>query len=44
MQLNLIVLSYVGSAGLSAVVAAVAWRQRHMVGAHELALLMLAIT
>lgn len=43
MQLNLLVLSYVVSAGLSAAVAAVAWRRRHMVGSRELALLMIAI-
>ncbi len=43
MQLNLLVLSYVVSAAVSTVVAVAAWRRRHMVGARELALLMLAI-
>ena len=43
MQLNLLVLSYVASAAVSAAVAMVAWRQRQMVGARELALLMLAV-
>jgi diguanylate cyclase (GGDEF)-like protein len=43
MQLNLLVLSFVVSAGLAAGVAAVAWRRRRMVGSGELALLMIAI-
>ena len=43
MQLNLLVLSYVASAVVSAAVAALAWRRRQMVGARELALLMVAI-
>ncbi len=43
MQLNLLVLSYVASAAVSAAVMVVAWRRRHMVGARGLALLMLAI-
>jgi diguanylate cyclase (GGDEF)-like protein len=43
MQLNVLVLSYVASAAVSAAVAVVAWRRRHMVGARELALLMLAV-
>ena len=43
MQLNLLVLSYVASAAVSAAVAVVAWRRRRMVGALGLALLMLAI-
>ncbi len=42
-QLNLLVLSYVVSAGLAAAVAAVAWRRRRMIGSGELALLMIAI-
>ncbi len=43
MQLNVLVLSYVASAAVSAAVAVVAWRRRHMVGARELALLILAV-
>ncbi|MHB8961089.1 MAG: histidine kinase N-terminal 7TM domain-containing protein [Candidatus Limnocylindrales bacterium] len=43
MQFNLLVLSYVLSAAVSIAVAVAAWRRRHMVGARELALLMLAI-
>ena len=43
MQLNLLVLSYVASAAVSAAAAVVAWRRRHMLGADPLALLMLAI-
>jgi PAS domain S-box-containing protein len=43
MQLNLLVLSYVASAAVSAAVAVLAWRRRHLVGARELALLMLAV-
>ncbi len=43
MQLNLLVVSYVASAAVSVAVAVVAWRRRHMVGARELALLMLAV-
>ena len=43
MQLNLLVLSYVASAAVSAAVAVVAWRRRQMVGARGLALLMLAV-
>ncbi len=43
MQLNLLVISYVVSAGLTVAVAAVAWRRRRMVGSRELALLMMAI-
>jgi diguanylate cyclase (GGDEF)-like protein len=44
MQLNALVLSFIVSAGVSAVVAIVAWRRRTLVGARELALLMAAIT
>jgi len=43
MQLNLLVLSYLASAAVSAAAAVVAWRRRDMVGAGGLALLMLAI-
>jgi diguanylate cyclase (GGDEF)-like protein/PAS domain S-box-containing protein len=43
MQLNLLVLSYVASAVVSAVVAVAAWRRRQLVGALGLALLMLAV-
>ena len=43
MQLNLLVLSFVASAVVSAVVAVVAWQRRQMVGARELALLMVAV-
>ena len=43
MQLNLLVLSYLASAAVSAAVALVAWRRRRMVGARDLALLMLAV-
>ena len=43
MQLNLLVFSYVASAAVSAAVAAFAWRRRHMVGALELAFLMVAV-
>jgi len=42
-QVNLLVLSYVASAAVSAAVAALAWRRRHMAGARALALLMLAV-
>ena len=41
--MSLLVLSYIVSAGLSAAVAILAWRQRQTVGARELAFLMLAI-
>ena len=44
MQLNLLVVSYLASAGLSAAVGAVAWRRRPLVGARGLAFLMLAAT
>ncbi|MGA2514237.1 MAG: histidine kinase N-terminal 7TM domain-containing protein [Candidatus Limnocylindrales bacterium] len=43
MQINILVLSYLASAALCVAVAVVAWRRRHMVGARELALLMLAV-
>ncbi len=43
MQLNLLVLSYLASAAVSAVVAVAAWRRRHLVGAFGLALLMIAV-
>ena len=43
MQLNILVLSYVVSAAVSAAVAVAAWRRRQMVGARGLALLMLAV-
>jgi diguanylate cyclase (GGDEF)-like protein len=43
MQLNALVLSFIVSTGVSAVVAIVAWRRRNLVGARELALLMAAI-
>ena len=43
MQLNLLVLSYVGAAAVSAGVALVVWRRRDMAGSGELALLMLAV-
>jgi diguanylate cyclase (GGDEF)-like protein len=42
-QLNILVLSYVAAAAASGSVASIAWRRRHMVGARELALLMLAV-
>jgi diguanylate cyclase (GGDEF)-like protein len=42
-QLNLLVLSYVAAAAISASVAALAWHRRRMVGARELALLMFAV-
>lgn len=44
MQLNLLVLSYVGSATLTGGVALVVWRRRSLAGAGALALLMLAVT
>ena len=43
MQLNLLVLSYVASAAVAAVVALVAWRRRDTIGARQLTLLMAAI-
>lgn len=43
MQLNILVLSYIASAAVSGSVAAVAWRRRHLVGARELAFLMLVV-
>lgn len=43
MQLNLLVLSYVASGGVSVAVAAAAWRRRSVAGAHRLAFLMLAV-
>ena len=43
MQLNLLVLSYLVSAAVSAAVMVVAWRRRSVVGARGLALLMLAV-
>jgi diguanylate cyclase (GGDEF)-like protein len=43
MQLNALVLSYLVSAAVSTIVAIAAWRRRHLVGARELALLMLAV-
>ncbi len=43
MQLNVLVLSYLASAALSAGVAYVAWRRRQMVGARGLAFLMVAV-
>lgn len=43
MQLNLLVLSYVASAAVSAAVIVFAWRRRSVVGARGLALLMLAV-
>ena len=43
MQLNILVLSYIASAAVTGSVAAVAWRRRHLVGARELAFLMLAV-
>jgi NADH:ubiquinone oxidoreductase subunit 6 (subunit J) len=43
MQLNLLVLSYLASATVSAAVMVVAWRRRSVVGALGLALLMLAV-
>jgi diguanylate cyclase (GGDEF)-like protein len=44
MQLNALVLSFLASAAVSGAVTIVAWRRRHLVGARELALLMVAIT
>ncbi len=43
MQLNPLVVSYVASAAVAVAVAIVAWRRRHLAGARELALLMLAV-
>ncbi len=43
MQLNLLVLSFVAAAAVSVAVAVAAWRRRQLVGARELALLMLAV-
>ena len=43
MQLNLLVVSYLASAAVVVGVALAAWRRRHLVGAHGLALLMLAV-
>ena len=43
MQLNLLVLSYVASAAVAGAVAIAAWRRRHLVGARELALVMLSV-
>jgi diguanylate cyclase (GGDEF)-like protein/PAS domain S-box-containing protein len=43
MQLNLLVLSYVVSAAVSAAVTLVVWRRRSVAGARGLALLMLAV-
>ena len=43
MQLNPLVLSYVASAAVAGAVAIAAWRRRHLVGARELALVMLSV-
>ena len=43
MQVNLLVLSYIGSAAVSVLVALVAWRRRRTVGARQLTLLMMAV-
>jgi len=42
-QLNLLVLSYVASTAVAGAVAIAAWRRRHLVGARELALVMLSV-
>jgi diguanylate cyclase (GGDEF)-like protein len=42
-QLNPLVLSYVASAAVAGAVAIAAWRRRHLVGARELALVMLSV-
>lgn len=43
MQLNPLVLSYIASTAVAGAVAIAAWRRRHLMGARELALVMLSV-